>query len=307
MRAIPPILVLLSCFFCRCTQEILIDMPKIQPQLVTICNFRPDDYFKVKVGLTKDLNGQSDTLDPSKLIVTIAEEGYPGTILPQKTTRDGKQFYWESYAMPKSGVKYVLTVRSPKWGTAKAQSTVPPPVLIMPTEPDRSKFRLDTMSDGRVEARIPITVQLAKAPANGAYFAFSLREERTTFKMVDGRWFVDDVRSSLASFTADTRTSALLHKLSDDLFLINENYWNDNRRALTLEMLATYRIPERPNRVFIEWRTLSPEYYRYYLSLARQKISLPLVDPDALFNNVQGGVGNFSGYCIQVDTVQLKF
>jgi hypothetical protein len=50
---------------------------------------------------------------------------------------------------------------------------------------------------------------------------------------------------------------------------------------------------------------LSEAFYRYHLSLARQGENLPLSDPDAVFNNVQGGLGNFSGYAVSIDTVAL--
>jgi hypothetical protein len=41
------------------------------------------------------------------------------------------------------------------------------------------------------------------------------------------------------------------------------------------------------------------------LSLSRQGGNLPLTDPDAVFNNVEGGLGNFSGYSIAIDTIAI--
>ena len=57
----------------------------------------------------------------------------------------------------------------------------------------------------------------------------------------------------------------------------------------------------------MEWRTLSEEFYKYHLSVDRQGNNLPLSDPDAVYNNVSGGYGNFSGYSVRVDTIELPF
>ncbi|MBL7776183.1 MAG: DUF4249 family protein, partial [Saprospiraceae bacterium] len=62
---------------------------------------------------------------------------------------------------------------------------------------------------------------------------------------------------------------------------------------------------ERPRRLFVEWRTLSEDFYRYHLSLARQGNNIPWSDPDALYNNIQGGYGNFSGFSLSGDTIQI--
>jgi hypothetical protein len=61
-----------------------------------------------------------------------------------------------------------------------------------------------------------------------------------------------------------------------------------------------------PSKLLIEWRTLSEEFYRYHLSLSRQgNLALPFNDPDAVYNNVSGGFGNFSGYSVVYYEVSL--
>jgi hypothetical protein len=99
---------------------------------------------------------------------------------------------------------------------------------------------------------------------------------------------------------------SLLHNIPEPVVLINEKFWSNNRRTIFLDALIPFDPQtERPRRIFVEWRTLSEEFYRYHLSLARQGDNLPLSDPDAIFNNIQGGLGNFSGYAVSVDTLEL--
>ncbi len=97
-----------------------------------------------------------------------------------------------------------------------------------------------------------------------------------------------------------------MNKIPEPITLIHANYWRDNRKTLFLDVVIPFKPEnERPHRVFIEWRTLSAEFYNYHLSLSRQGGNLPLSDPDALYNNVENGYGNFSGFSKVIQTIEL--
>ena len=51
-------------------------------------------------------------------------------------------------------------------------------------------------------------------------------------------------------------------------------------------------------KVYVELRTITKEYYKYHSSLARQLIVRqdPFAEPVTIFNNIEGGYGNFSGF-----------
>ncbi|HNG90394.1 MAG TPA: DUF4249 family protein, partial [Saprospiraceae bacterium] len=107
-------------------------------------------------------------------------------------------------------------------------------------------------------------------------------------------------------FLTDGPTLSLLHNISEPVVLVNEKYWTEDRRTLRINAFMPYMPDsEKPTRIFVEWRTLSEEFYRYHLSVARQGSNLPLNDPDAVFNNVKGGYGNFSAYSVHMDTLVL--
>ena len=105
----------------------------------------------------------------------------------------------------------------------------------------------------------------------------------------------------------DGSTLSLLHNIPENVVLINEKYWSDGRRSLHLDALITYKPEEdqHPVRLYVEWWTLSAEFYRYHLSVARQGSNLPLSEPDAVFNNVENGYGNFSGYSTTIQAIEL--
>ncbi len=60
-------------------------------------------------------------------------------------------------------------------------------------------------------------------------------------------------------------------------------------------------------RVYVELRSITEEYYKYHSSLARQLIVRqdPFAEPVTIFNNINGGFGNFSGFTPAVSSSDL--
>jgi hypothetical protein len=59
--------------------------------------------------------------------------------------------------------------------------------------------------------------------------------------------------------------------------------------------------------VYVELRSISEEYYKYHSSLARQVIVRqdPFAEPVTIFNNIDGGYGNFSGFSPAISSSDL--
>ena len=59
--------------------------------------------------------------------------------------------------------------------------------------------------------------------------------------------------------------------------------------------------------VYVELRSISEEYYKYHSSLARQVIVRqdPFAEPVNIFNNIDGGYGNFSGFSPAISSSDL--
>ena len=60
-------------------------------------------------------------------------------------------------------------------------------------------------------------------------------------------------------------------------------------------------------KVYVELRTITQEYYKYHSSLARQLIVRqdPFAEPVTIYNNIEGGYGNFSGFSPDVSSSDL--
>lgn len=292
----------------RCAREVIIDLPEEPTRLVAVCHFTEGEHFRVKISLSKPVNdgGKTEFLQED-VDATLSVKGQfwdrlkPDTIVKEKIT------YWESnlFQIAQSDIEYSFSVRVPGYPAIQSSSRVPIHVPLEPILLGPSDITIAPSGDGQSELRVPLELRLENLPPGNHFFAFNLTHKIDVYETLSPP-VIDFSEEGQSNFLTDGRTFSLLHDIPEPVVLVNENYWADDRQALYL----VARIPfdpnfERPHSIYVEWRTLSEEFYRYHLSLSRQGSSLPFSDPDAVFNNIQGGYGNFSAYSVSLDTVLI--
>jgi hypothetical protein len=299
------ILVILWIFLAQCAQEVIIDVPAEPIRLVAISHFTEGEKFRVRVTLSQPVYAAVDPEVPEEAVVRLFAGGAE---VDQLTgTYEGNDFFWESHVTANAGVDYQLKVALAGLPPVEAISKVPAHIRIEPVTLNPDSVSVQDLGNGRMGIRIPLELTLPALPAENRYFAFHLEQETGVYDD-SAHQQLDYAFQTPASFLANGRTLSLVHELTEPVVLVNEKFWSDDNRTLKLEALLPFTPPfERPLRLLVEWRTLSPEFYHYHLSLARQSPNQPLSDPDALFNNVTDGLGNFSGFAVSVDTLTVPF
>jgi len=300
------LLAILSLLFVQCAREVIIDLPEEPPKLVAVCHFTSGQNFRVKISLSKPVNdGSAVEFLKKDVDATLSVDGQFWDRLKPDTTITERITYWESnrFQRAESEVEYSFSVRVPGYPSIQSSGKIPKHAGLEPVVIGSGDISVVPLGDALSELRIPLELRLRSLPAGDHYFAFNLTHETEVYESLNPPT-IDFTEEGPTNFLTDGRTFSLLHEIPEPVVLINENYWADNGRSLFL----TARIPfdpsqERPRRIFIEWRTLSEPFYRYHLSLSRQGSNLPFSDPDAVFNNIEGGYGNFSGYAVSIDTV----
>ncbi len=285
----------------RCAREVIIDLPEEPSRIVAVGKFTANDTFRVRVTLTQPIYDPGEVQAPADANVTVAKEGELYARLYRQTTPQG--IYWKSRKPVEPNVEYTLNVQIGGYPLASATSSVPKHLDIKPVSINHSEIAVEQLSDGSQQLRIPLALQLANPLADPfpehLYFAFNLTSD------IDAAGFT--IERQQAYFAADGRTLSLLHNIPENAVLINEKYWSEGLRTLYLDALIPFKPNEDqyPVRLYVEWLTLSEEFYRYHLSVARQGSNLPLSEPDAVFNNVVNGYGNFSGYSTSTQIIDL--
>jgi hypothetical protein len=300
------LLVLVCLFSARCVREVLIDLPEQPQRMVAICHFTPGQPFRIRLQLSQAVNDGRDPATPLVADVSVSEEGL---FLDKlfRSSADGAIF-WQSRDTVKAGVSYAMAARIAGLPSISATSTVPAHVPLRPISIPQSAFQTLDLNEGYQALRVPLELELSDFDPANPYFAFDLTADIDVLEFVNGVPVVDfSYEGQPAGYTTDGSTLSLLHSIPEPAVLINEKFWSEGRRTLKINALVFYRPleNERPRRLYVKWRTLSEEFYRYHLSVARQGDNLPLSEPDAVFNNVEGGYGNFSGYSISTDTIEL--
>ena len=286
-----------------CVRETTIDLPDSATKIVAISHFTLGQPIQVEVSLSQSLTDAGDPVIPFNADVSIA---VGGKFLDKlfRVTDDGGRIYWESRDLVEPHTEYALNVRIPGLNPAEAKSTAPNPIFLENSRIDTSAIRLIELAGGKMALRLPIKISMTDLPVQNRYFAFGLKHEIEIFELIDGEKIPDEYYETSSKFLADGRTLALVYDTPEKVVLVDQNFWSSGGKSLTLDAIISFDPAyEIPRRLFIEWRTLSEEFYRYHLSLARQGNNIPLNDPDALFNNIQGGYGNFSGYSLSGDTI----
>ena len=308
MRVKNPALLILSLFACgtwTCVREAYIDLPELPVKIVALSHFSPGKPIQVEVSLSQGLTEAGDPNIPFNADVSIAIDG---KFLDKlfRVTDDGGRIYWQSRDLVETHTDYALAVRIAAYDPIDAVSYAPNPVSFSRTRIDTAAIKTIELGNGKWALQVPLEITLASMPEEDRYFAFGLRHEIEIFGEIDGEKIPDEYYETATKFLADGRTLALVYDTPEGVVLVDQNFWNDPSWTLTLDALIPFDPAfEIPRRIFIEWRTLSEDFYRYHLSLARQGNNLPFNNPDALYNNIQGGYGNFSGYSASGDTIAI--
>ncbi len=283
-----------------------LDLPVEEAKVVLVGGFEPDSVFKVHLTLSQPVCNDDGPGRPNtpEVWVTTNEHFYDRL----KMEVVNGDTIWVGKRKAAATTPYALTVRAEGFPVAKATSAAPIPVVLEPIKIDKAECEIVALNDKLNGLRIPVALTIATDPLpENPYFAFNIRHETAVYELLpNGQRLFDYDYQENSGFVTDGRTFALLNKIPEPVTLIHANYWRDNRKTLYLDVVIPFKPEnELPRRIFIEWRTLSSEFYNYQLSLSRQGGNLPLSDPDALYNNVENGYGNFSGFSKVIQTIEL--
>jgi hypothetical protein len=291
----------------RCAREVIIDLPEESPKVVAVCHFTDGQHFRANINMSQPVNEGDDPDQPATVDARISANGEYYDLLYRVKREGGTDYYWRSHQekLARTGVQYSMVVKVPGYPDVSASSSIPVHFPVEKIVIDSAGIVVVNLSDGSKEMRIPLELSMLDLPETERYFAFYLTHDTEVYEPDNPTelWYTEEQLPT--NFLADGRTISLLHNIPEPVVLINENYWADDRRTLYLTARIPFDDLTKPRTLYITWRTLSKEFYRYHLSLSRQGGNLPLSDPDAVFNNMAGGLGNFSGYSVRVDTVAL--
>lgn len=195
--------------------------------------------------------------------------------------------FYSFETVPEAGKSYSLKVRAPGYPNVETTDRIPLNAAEAPS------FRI--LAINRTDGVITLEVDL------------ELLDEQNYFHLLffvrtKGFDDVEQVKVLLENdglVNDDTNGIAFEGGLNSGI-LYKPDVWGSNstKRIIELEFLSMSFSPNIQYELRAEIRTISKSYYDYYVAVIQQRYFLdyPFVTSILIPNNVQGGLGNFSGF-----------
>lgn len=272
-----------------CTRETEFYIPEEPPQLTLICHPTQGQVLKARVSLSTPLYAE-DTTTLSPVIQLTGSNGFAEQLIKSGNA-------WVSSKPLTEYGQYQITVAAGNYDPIAASTSIPEPTHLNQSQLLQIKdTSAVTIENNKRLLRIPVQIQPTDLTGSDSLVAF-----RLTYSLIDKT--DRETENKPAKFISDGPTFAYLYETADQAVVINKKYWiNYPNKPLYVDMLVPLNtnLQERIIMLNVEYRTLSPDYYQYYRSIAHQTNQIiPFTAPDVVYNNIQQGQGSFSGYATQ--------
>ncbi len=276
----------LSLIIFSCQQELPIDTIDFSEKMVVNLLANNDEILKVHVGKTLSLTDSSAELKIEDAKVTITDENFNVTDLTYTFLYGGK---YVSDFIPKPNTAYKLIITHPKYPTATASFRIPNTF-----KSTGSTWQDQTGTDSMGFPTGTITFSLQDDPNERNFYEIALFR----FEDLGPTWEVMPVIPENPEIAADpifNREGALI--LEDAGF---------NGQSKTLRFSTPFGSNfGNPYKYLVVVKSLSAEYFQYFKSLDDYSLEGGIFsDPNAVYNNINGGVGICAGASISKDTIR---
>ncbi len=280
-----------------CIRDADLELAPAPAQLVVNGHFSLDSIWNISV--TNSIPTESSPLELTNVVdasVEIYEDAVlkgiaqyaPPFTIPGNDLEFRGFYIWQY--RPEAGKEYELRVTASGYPTAIAKDRIP----VLAGE-------ISTLAYLRYNAgseTITLDVELTDTDPAASWYhlMFYIRRIDTPDDKRLMRFYEPEEQGL---FSSDVNGFVTYWGNNLGLLLNDAIFENSRRRMLIdLDVLGLGLNTSSTFQVQAELRSVSPAYYNYYLSVLRQ-LELrdsPFSEPTRIFNNVQGGLGNFSGY-----------
>ena len=310
---ITSLIVLSLLIMASCTKDVNIILPEHSPSLVVNSYFNPDSLWEISVTHDRQTLSDSTIQNVENATVELFENGTLVETLsyfPPEGISWGDDFYerrgfYKSLThRPSLGAEYTLKVAADDYDSVESTDVVPASTVEI------QSFSYEGIN---AEGAASFEVKMRDMGEGLDYYHLLLRVKQDYWYLYDGDtiWGASPEHwkyfyiSSTADDVLETETDGLESVAASYGYLYSDELFNGNTKTINLGVWSladelSVGNPEYGTRFELKAvvRTVSEAYYRYQKSLALQYTYSddPFSEPVFIFNNIEGGFGNFSGY-----------
>jgi len=282
----------------QCESEIELDFNDFQPKLVINAQISADSGFVVVIGAsTTPINPEPGDV-PADLVVTLIDLG---TDEPIEMYRENDQFLTGPTVTVKPGANYLIEASAPGYEPVQAITTVPENVEVEQVLVENFNIVESEVTPDKKNVSYSLSFEFKNNDASYLHFIFT---QHTT--ITSGGVNPTEELSYRLSPEFPEESGYVKHV--DDGILVSIHELESYPIRFKFNDYTIDAVDEVLGELEVEVRTVSPEYYWYFVSLSRQLETLkdPFAEPVPVFTNVDGGLGNFSGYSSKTITLILE-
>jgi len=275
---------LLAFLFVGCQSTLDWSLPSL-PKLTIIAHPSTNNKDSTKVYIFSSLSPLDSNLfyTPSKLEVEVTELESEISYKLDSVRQGNKLYFTFPPNFLKEGFQYSIKAFAPGFEPVHATTEIPQPSKITDLEVRDVKIQPSNVNDFKNILHYKVRFNIDHYPTNWYYHVI--------FYNVYGddprRFLVEPEPSDEIPFIRNYEFGILIDR--HDIEAGQPLEFNFIDWSIKNSDLKT---------VFVELRSITPDYYKYTLTLAKQVLVRqdPFAEPIPIFNNIEGGYGNFSGF-----------
>ena len=275
--------------------ESTLDLPQsVVPKLTIISHLNPDnpEMQRVYVYASQSASDPNKFYTPEDLIVDITEVESKNTARLEALLEDGKKKFKIPSGFLKAGYNYNISAFAPGFDIVQATTEIPKPSTISDLLIQDVRINQSEAHEFKKIIHYKVTFNIDHFGSNQYYHLVFYNEYRGDPNL----YLLNPEPSDNLPFLQHYEYGVLLDRSelpAGEPLAFDFKDWivHDN------DLL----------RIFVELRTITTEYYKYHSSLTRQLIVRqdPFAEPVTIFNNIEGGFGNFSGFSPNITSSDL--
>jgi len=256
------------------------------PKLTIISQLAPTgwtDEQRVYVYASQSPSDSSSFYTPENLEVFVTELETGITIQLEVVIVDGKIYFMVPDGFLKPEYSYSISAHAPGFESVQATTTIPRPSTISDLIIKTVSIDQSELNGSKNNVRYSLQFKINHFESNRYYHLVFYNE----YAGEPNPAIINPELSDNQTFIHHYAYGVLIDRndlVEDKPLSFNFVDWSVKGNDLT--------------KVYVELRTITKEYYKYHSSLARQLIVRqdPFAEPVTIFNNIEGGYGNFSGF-----------
>ncbi len=247
---------------------------------------------RVYVFVSQSPSDSSSFEMPENIEVEVTELETDHSINLTQSTVNGESFFGFPQNFLKEGFSYTISAYSPGYESVRATTSIPRPSTISNLNITGITIEPSTKNEFKDIVRYSLDFEINHIGNNQYYHLVFYNQ----YAGLPSAYIVNPELTDDQPYLAHYDFGVLIDK--DDLV---------PGAPLNFNFVDWVLEDNELRRVFVELRSITKEYYKYHSTLARQLIVRqdPFAEPVSIYNNIEGGYGNFSGFSPDVSSSYL--